>query len=49
MSQYDTKIMYVRGENNMIADALSCLPVNAWERLEAAATYAYISRPWVSW
>ena len=43
MSHYDAKIVYVKGEDNTLADALSCLPADAQEQLEnmVANAYAY--------
>jgi len=41
MSQYDAKIVYVKGEDNTIADTLSRLPAEVQEQLEHTATYAY--------
>lgn len=45
MSQYDAKIVYVKGEDNTIADALSRLPAEVQEQLEHTATYAYAYCP----
>ena len=39
MSQYDAKIVYVKGEDNTVANALSWLPT--YEHAEAGAKYAY--------
>ena len=41
MSQYDAKIVYVKGEENTVADALSRLPTTTQEELERTARYAY--------
>ena len=39
MSQYDTKIIYVKGSDNTVADALSCFPCNT--TTEAAENIAH--------
>ena len=39
MSQYDAKIVYVKGEDNTVTDALSQLPT--YEQAEAEAKHAY--------
>jgi len=41
MSQYEAKIVYVKGDDNTVADALSQLPVNTQDELECTARYAY--------
>jgi len=39
MSQYNAKIIYVKGEDNTVADALSCLPM--FMNAEVNAKHAY--------
>lgn len=41
MSQYDAKIVYIKGEENMVADALSWLLSFDQEKLEKNATHIY--------
>ena len=43
MSQYDTKIVYVKGEDNMVTDTLSQLPT--YVQAEAEAKHAYSHCP----
>jgi len=41
MSQYDAKIVYVKGEDNTVADALSRLPTYVEAENEAKHAYAH--------
>jgi len=41
MSQYDAKIIYVKGEDNTVADALSRLPTFGQENTKTTHSYAY--------
>jgi hypothetical protein len=41
MSQYDAKIVYVKGEDNTVADALSRLPTYAQAEAEAKHAYSH--------
>jgi len=42
MSQFDAKIIYIKGEDNMVADALSCLPYStSLHEAEALAHHPY--------
>ena len=41
MSQYDAKIVYVKGKDNMVTDALSRLPTYAQAKAEAKHAYSH--------
>ena len=41
MSQYDAKIVYVKGKDNTVADALLWLPTYAQAKAEAKHTYSH--------
>ena len=41
MSQYDAKIVYVKGKDNMVADTLSRLPIYAQAEAEAKHAYSH--------
>lgn len=45
MSQYDAKIVYIKGKDNMVVDALSHLPVDVQEKPENTASYVYAYCP----
>jgi len=45
MSQYDAKIVYVKGEDNTIADALSRLPDTAYSVASMLAGLGLLERP----
>ncbi|EDR10481.1 uncharacterized protein LACBIDRAFT_316917 [Laccaria bicolor S238N-H82] len=41
LSQYDARIVYIKGDNNNIADALSCLPVSDSTSTDASTRHPY--------
>ena len=42
MSQFDSKNIYIKGKNNTVADALSCLPCSTLSHdAESAAQHPY--------
>ena len=41
MSQFDAKIIYLKGEDNIVADSLSCLPSDTPAMTKAEGTYIF--------